>query len=820
MSASKIYIDPTEDVVFACAKIAAADARKVIVVIPTGANIISSQVSLKLVSRMLSRTDKIIILVMEDELGKKYAHRALLVSVAKVSDILPETWDLANQAKQSYVFAKDQRKVELLAQRSEASYEIVDQKPDIEERIKLFETQPLEITNDEELLEPIAPIEIKPEAIAVFKQPAEVPPLFTKLEPKVIDLTGYAILSGGDIAADPQTKDLINLLKVVNTNNQAQIRNSKPDNINEPVVGKKNTTPRGDIKLNNFPEEIEVIDQSKLIDQTNQANSINQINPVDSLNLLNQTDPLGSSPLSITESPSFEEPSEIESAEIEPTIPLTLTKTSQSINQIKAKFWTTFTQAKDKFFAPRIHSNLKPNLSSNNNSDNYPKANLVNRNFAHGFNYQPAPRSRQVLNSTPQINRSQVVRPNSGQRRSRLDNQERELKSSNLKSYISKAKKYINLSGMQNKKAKVTAAALVILVVFFMASIFIFPQTKINLKLNQKSIPINQKITATVDQKTVDTNALIIPLTLITKSDSRSDTGNSTGKGKTGVKSAGIIQIYNHSSAPVALASGTKITCSNNNLNYQLVDSATIPVGSLQQNVKIIATDFGPNYDLSSGAKYFIARGVNNIDLTAYTGISGGTVQDINIVLQSDYDNLKNSIISLLKQSLLSEINSLVSGSEIKLQQNLNFTQPQITSNKAVGDQADTFDISINLSANIPVVSAEDLKTIALAVVKTNTALTAGYDLNQIAVPQISNINVQATSASFDIASSGNISANINADTIKDKVLGLNTSAAQEKLNQIPDISDVQLSFSPNYLPQFLRRIPSDKNKIEVNLTK
>src|SRR5688572_14953300 len=100
MSATKIFIDPNEDIVFACSKIAAAGSRQVILVVPAGANIAASQVSMKLLSRMLARIDKLVTIVTEDELGQKYAQASGLVAVNKISEVSPQTWEEVNNSKQ------------------------------------------------------------------------------------------------------------------------------------------------------------------------------------------------------------------------------------------------------------------------------------------------------------------------------------------------------------------------------------------------------------------------------------------------------------------------------------------------------------------------------------------------------------------------------------------------------------------------------------------------------------------------------------------------------------------------------------------------
>ncbi|HEX9804350.1 MAG TPA: hypothetical protein VGA67_01595, partial [Candidatus Dojkabacteria bacterium] len=67
----KIFIDLNEDIVFALEKIRNSHADRIIIVVPKSANLTSSLLSLKLLTRQIVKTNKLVAVSTDDSLGLK-----------------------------------------------------------------------------------------------------------------------------------------------------------------------------------------------------------------------------------------------------------------------------------------------------------------------------------------------------------------------------------------------------------------------------------------------------------------------------------------------------------------------------------------------------------------------------------------------------------------------------------------------------------------------------------------------------------------------------------------------------------------------------
>ncbi len=192
MASDKIFVDLDEEIVFTVEKILNSAAARVIVVIPESANLVASMVSLKLLSRQISRSNKLIVVVTEDQLGLKLSKEAGLLAVSKISQITPNTWIEVEKLKKDFLEARKALRDRLIGDRNEKTdYAIVDEAPIVEETVE---------TNDEE--------DIKSEKVT--EEEIEYAPAFApkpRLDPKVVNLGNIKVLAGGDIEANSDFAD-------------------------------------------------------------------------------------------------------------------------------------------------------------------------------------------------------------------------------------------------------------------------------------------------------------------------------------------------------------------------------------------------------------------------------------------------------------------------------------------------------------------------------------------------------------------------------------------------------------------------------------
>lgn len=138
----KIFVDLNEDIVFAIERIKNSSADKVIVIVPRSANLTSSLISLKLLSRQVLKTNKVVSLVTDDSIGQKLGKKAGLMVVENVQDIDSKVWEEAKNLKEEGKSLLEKTKRNLLDKRSEKpevkvnEYKIVDENEPVVETLE------------------------------------------------------------------------------------------------------------------------------------------------------------------------------------------------------------------------------------------------------------------------------------------------------------------------------------------------------------------------------------------------------------------------------------------------------------------------------------------------------------------------------------------------------------------------------------------------------------------------------------------------------------------------------------------------------------
>lgn len=176
ISAQKVFIEAEDEMNFVIEKILKAERDRVILVIPTGALITSSLISIKVLAKQVVQSNKLLTIVTEDQFAKKLAEQSGLVVVKKVSDISPNIWERVriNKERDAELLKKHEQR--LIRQRKESDSEEL---PPVAK-----ETEEVEVATEEVATEAVS-------AKSVEKG---------RISPKVVNLDGIEIIAGGDIA--------------------------------------------------------------------------------------------------------------------------------------------------------------------------------------------------------------------------------------------------------------------------------------------------------------------------------------------------------------------------------------------------------------------------------------------------------------------------------------------------------------------------------------------------------------------------------------------------------------------------------------------
>lgn len=178
---SKIFVETDEEIVFTIEKVKEAGSPRVVLIVPHTAMLLSSATSLKILSRMMLDTNKLLAIVSENELANNLCEKAGLVAVKKVSLVTGDIWQRAKQLKDTMLETRDKNRKELISDRNI---------PEVEEEIIKSEVVKAEIVDEE-------PVEDK---VIFTSKP--------RLKEKVVDLVNLKLYSGGDILDNEELLEL------------------------------------------------------------------------------------------------------------------------------------------------------------------------------------------------------------------------------------------------------------------------------------------------------------------------------------------------------------------------------------------------------------------------------------------------------------------------------------------------------------------------------------------------------------------------------------------------------------------------------------
>lgn len=112
INSEKLFIDPNDEIPFIVEKLLSTESEYIVFVIPIGAHIFSSLISLKILFLETLEHDKIAVLVTEDDYGFAISQRAGFVVAKKVSQINTSIWEIALNKLMSFRKKKNKQWIE------------------------------------------------------------------------------------------------------------------------------------------------------------------------------------------------------------------------------------------------------------------------------------------------------------------------------------------------------------------------------------------------------------------------------------------------------------------------------------------------------------------------------------------------------------------------------------------------------------------------------------------------------------------------------------------------------------------------------------
>lgn len=304
-----------------------------------------------------------------------------------------------------------------------------------------------------------------------------------------------------------------------------------------------------------------------------------------------------------------------------------------------------------------------------------------------------------------------------------------------------------------------------------------------------------------------------------------------TGEKTIGEKAEGKIKIYNYTSSEKEFKKGKVVRNEDNDREYELKDSVTIPERTQEADktitpgeatVDVIATDIGEGYNLDDGKELKIDE-EDLDDFVAETDgdIDGGESNTIKVVAQEDLDALKTAIAEKSKEDLEKELASKARGDKIYIQGSIETTVAKEEISHELGEEAEELELTQEISASGMAYSKNDLERVLEKLVQD--LIPEGYELSsqdkEINAESLGNSDTtvaSTTEADLQVTIKAFVIPIVEQEELRKQLIGISIPEAQRIVGGIKNIQNYELSVSPN-IP-FLQKMPRNIENINVTI--
>ena len=343
----------------------------------------------------------------------------------------------------------------------------------------------------------------------------------------------------------------------------------------------------------------------------------------------------------------------------------------------------------------------------------------------------------------------------------------------------------------------------------------------------EKDTKTNQiTLTASAEATEVDVENRIVPLKVeeVTKSDV--DEGEATGRLVVGTPAKGRVTIGNfspHTSKKFEAGTTVKsISGLKQGLEFTLDTAVTVPKATFsgltlvagQVGVNTTAKKIGDEGNLPAGTEFQVgSEDVGTVKAVNDLAFTGGDSKEIAAVSEEDRKKLKEELLDKLSKEAKEELQQKLEGSTIP-EGGLQVEVTKEKYDKAVGEEAKTFSLTLEVKATAKLFQEEDLKKVLVESIKPS--VPEGFVVDEAGSTVGSEIS---QTEGEDVEILGKIKAvlipDIKKDDLKKQLSGKNFGSAASHLQSLKNISGFEIEVKPGIFRIF-KFMPFNASKINI----
>ncbi len=385
------------------------------------------------------------------------------------------------------------------------------------------------------------------------------------------------------------------------------------------------------------------------------------------------------------------------------------------------------------------------------------------------------------------------------------------------------------LSGKKFKKVALMFVIPLILVTL-LALYFIYknaPRANVNIFIESRPVDVELEFTGSTNIETFDLEKLEVPVMKQTIKKERSDSTSATGTATRGQKASGVVEFFCVISETKDLPAGTVLTSTVDDLQYVLVSDVNLTCPSNSITATVEASDFGGDYNISSGI-YFQINGDSDVGATSATSFTGGMVEEYTIISMDDFNRVVNPLKETSFNEAESELKKLAANGWVIIDSTISSElDGEVITDYPIGAERDLLNVTVKTTSSALYYKRSDLEAAAKDILlkaagdqklfenSGDLELQLGSDFTQ----SIDVISIEGTTIKVKVILNGAVKPQVDKDSVIDSIKGMKLDEGIEYLNDLDYISkDCEVKFLPEYFPESLRYFPTQQGKLQVKI--
>lgn len=345
---------------------------------------------------------------------------------------------------------------------------------------------------------------------------------------------------------------------------------------------------------------------------------------------------------------------------------------------------------------------------------------------------------------------------------------------------------------------------------------------KSEVTINFNPIEINKNFNLTLDSTSTSISATNIPALKKTVDIKVTQSIATTGQKETGDKAKGKITIFNKDNKIQNVPKGT-ILSDNTGKKFELLTSVQIPASTYDLNTgnfsmsrseaSIVASDIGPEFNINKDSVLNF-KDNDNLLGKVNDGLSGGSKRQIKVVATDDKTKLNKLINDAIPAEITKKINSESNLAGLMIGTTF-IDKKQLDYNREIGEEADTLDVSANLTLSMLQIDPAQKDNI----IKTLFANDQEF-IQSVSSPSDFSYSFAATQTTSQksvgkLTVTGKTLPKIDINAVKKRLAGQKIDVANKIMDSYPRVYNHNIDIIPKIFT-FLKRLPPSGDKITI----